>query len=37
MNVIFGGLVCCAIFAIAVMMVVRANNEIKKLKEDFSC
>ena len=44
MNMVFGILISCAIFAIAVMMVVRANNEIKalnenkeKAREDFSC
>ena len=32
MNTVFGGLICCAIFAIAVMMVVRANNELEKAR-----
>ena len=31
MNSVFGGLVCCAIFAMAVMMVVRANENLKKI------
>lgn len=34
MNAVFGGLICCAIFAIAVMMVVRANNELRTLGEN---
>ena len=37
MNIVFGGLICCAIFAIAVMMVIRANNELQKQKEEISC
>jgi hypothetical protein len=31
MNSITGGLVCCAIFALAVLMVVRAFNELKNI------
>ena len=30
MNLVFGILICCAISAIAVLMVVRANKELKK-------
>ena len=30
MNSVFGGLVCCAIFAMAVMMVVKSFHELKK-------
>ena len=44
MNIVFGILICCAVFAIAVMMVVWANNKIKafnknkeKAREDFLC
>jgi hypothetical protein len=37
MNIVFGVLICCAIFAIAVMMVIRANNELQKQKEEISC
>lgn len=33
MNSVFGGLICCSIFVIAVIMVVQANNELKTLKE----
>ena len=32
MNSIFGGLVCCTIFAIAVIMVIQATKNLKKLK-----
>jgi hypothetical protein len=31
MNSVFGGLVCCAIFAMAVLMVVQSFNKLKKL------
>ena len=31
MNLVFGILVCCAIFAIAVMMVVKSIHELKKI------
>jgi hypothetical protein len=33
MNSVFGGLVCCAIFAMAVMMVVQSHNKLKILDE----
>ncbi|MDR1699938.1 MAG: hypothetical protein LBR68_01975 [Lachnoclostridium sp.] len=33
MNSIFGGLVCLSIFAMAVIMVTRANNNLKKLSQ----
>jgi len=32
MNVVFGGLVCVSIFAMAVMMVVDANDKLKKIR-----
>jgi hypothetical protein len=34
MNSVFGGLVCCAIFAMAVMMVVQSFNKLKILNEN---
>jgi hypothetical protein len=34
MNSVFGGLVCCAIFAMAVMMVVQSYNKLKVLNEN---
>ena len=36
MNVVFGILVCCAIFAIAVTMVIRAIHELKKIRINSS-
>ncbi|MDR0293258.1 MAG: hypothetical protein LBH95_03800 [Oscillospiraceae bacterium] len=36
MNSIFGGLVCMSIFAMAVMMVVNANDKLRKLRINIS-